>query len=141
MFFLLLLLASCCFKTETERKIDFLLSRYGCEADLSKTSVIIIPLNGCGACVNTALEFMKNEWFGGNYIFILESPYKKDFAIKIGKKISSSNIIYDTLNYSISQELVFNTPVVYIKGNITHSINLHSNEDYMKMIDEINKSE
>lgn len=130
-----MLVYNCSNISESERKIHILLKKYNTDVSFKGKPIIIIPLYGCGSCVEKALDFMKSEYDKGKYVFVLCALSKKEYSIKFGEEISSPYIICDTLNYARVNELVLSTPVIYFKNRTFYSGILKTDDDYKYVVD------
>ncbi|RPH30460.1 MAG: hypothetical protein EHM93_15870 [Bacteroidales bacterium] len=126
----LAIFSSCTRLSDTEKKLHGLLEKYNNPVNLHEGTVIVIPLYGCGACVDKAVDFMRQNYSSGKYIFVLSVIFQKEYSIKIGEKIISRSIVYDTLNYAGMNGLILGAPVAYYKRDTLCSRTLQLKEDY-----------
>lgn len=122
-----------CTNPSNERKIRGLLRKYNSEISYRNKPIILIPINGCGSCVDKAINFMKKEYNKGEVVFILSALYKKEYSIKLGEELISPYIIYDTLNSASAMELVSNTPIIYFMKKKLNSMVLQTDQDYINL--------
>jgi len=92
--------------------------------------IIVIPLEGCGSCVENSINYIKNNPFNDNVFFIISSLYKDRLSEFGDNKLN--NCYLDTLKISNKNNMVLRTPKAYglNRGVIERIINLEYANDY-----------
>lgn len=107
-----------CSCTSTEEKhLKILMHELGIKFTNQTDSnyVVIIPGNGCGSCIQSAVNEM-HESENTAYVFICDS--EKDFYLQSGKQVSSfKNLYLDKNKAAFHLELVQTYPFVYLWKN------------------------
>ena len=110
-----LILLSCSCTSSDEKHLKALINELGIEFVNQSDSnfVIVIPGNGCGSCIQDAIDEMQDSKDTA-YVFICDS--QKDFYLQSGGKQASSfrNLYLDKQKVSIRLNLVQTYPMVYV---------------------------
>ncbi len=93
---------------------------------LDKTFYLIIPMEGCGYCINKSIDFA-NHYSGDDFLFIVSHYDKK--AVKRRVSNIKDDILADYNFKAASYGLVAGSPVLYIviNQNVDKVIYLDSN--------------
>lgn len=79
---------------------------------------LLIPLNGCSACIDSVINFTKQNFQNSNIIFIISDYGTKPIEIAFENQVpKSNNIIPDPEGYLFELEAVFNNPVTFFVEN------------------------
>lgn len=83
------------------------------DVDISDyNSILFIPLEGCGSCIEKGVEFYKNycDDSGILYVICTHKPFAYDYL----KNIDRPNVIVDQEGLAIKNKILTTAPVVYI---------------------------
>lgn len=110
-----LVLLGCSCTSSDEKHLKALMNELGIEFahPLDSNYVIIIPGNGCGSCIQDAINEIE-EFNDTAYVFICDS--EKDFYLQSGGKRASSfkNLYLDKKKVTAQQNMIQTYPNVYL---------------------------
>lgn len=113
---LCLIILGCSCTSSDEKHLEILIDELGIEFENQSDSnyVIVIPGNGCGSCIQSAINEMQ-ESEDTAYVFICDSP--KEFYLQSGGKQVSSfrNLYLDKQKVSFRLNMVQTYPMVYVR--------------------------
>ncbi len=103
---------------EVKQRIFNLLDIYNLQHNSSTSFYFFVPLDGCGECIKTSIDFVNQNFHMENVRFVLTSQVKKNFRIYIDKDVLlRDNIIVDEKQMSKVYKLVTSKPVIYVFNN------------------------
>lgn len=113
---LLVLMIMGCIEKRQELNREQALNVFVKELDIDISdykSILFIPLEGCGSCIEHRVEFYKeySDDIDILYVFCTYKPYNYDYL----KNIDRSNVIVDSKNIAIKHQILSTAPVVYKK--------------------------
>ncbi|WP_154859712.1 hypothetical protein [Cyclobacterium xiamenense] len=101
-----------------KQRIFDLLKSYDLEHSTNTLIYYFIPLDGCGECIKTSIEFVNKNFNLNNVDFILISQLKKSYNMNFSKDVlKRENVIIDEKQLSKIYELVSNKPIIYVFNN------------------------
>jgi hypothetical protein len=119
---------------EVKQRIFDLLDIYNLQHNSSTSFYFFIPLDGCGECVKTSIDFVNSNFHLDNVSFVLTSQVKKNFKIFIKEDIiHRENIIIDEKQMAKIFELVSIKPIIYVfnNGNVENIFELDDQNSKM----------
>ncbi len=114
---------SCCRSQHDEYKVENKLlieinRNFKIERTKGRIVYLLIPLNGCSACIDSVIKFTKQNFQNSNIIFIISDYGTKPIEIAFENQVpKSNNIIPDPEGYLFGLEVVFNNPVTLFVEN------------------------
>lgn len=102
---------------------------------------LLIPLNGCSACIDSVIKFTKQNFQNNNIIFIISDYGTKPIEIAFENKVpKSNNIIPDPEGYLFELEVVFNNPVtLFVENGKVQSRIVFSSQNSEETFNQITK--
>lgn len=120
---------------EVKQRIFNLLDIYNLKHNSSTLFYFFIPLDGCGECIKTSIDFVNNNFHLDNVSFVLTSQVMKNFKIFIKEDIMQrENIIFDEKQMSKIYELVSSKPIIYVFNNGVVEYILELDDQNSKMV-------
>lgn len=120
---------------EVKQRIFDLLDVYNLQHNSSTSFYFFVPLDGCGECIKTSIDFVNQNFHMENVRFVLTSQVRKNFKIFIEEDIiHRENIIIDEKQMSKIYELVAIKPIIYVFNNGMVEYILELDDQNSKMV-------
>lgn len=98
-----------------QNNIIYLNKFYHRNSFLDKKLYLITELDGCGACLDFTIKFMKKNRLNSNMAFIVSGESKKKLNIILNKELTlSPNFIFDSTRIAMHKKLTGIHPKVYL---------------------------
>lgn len=79
-----------------------------------KKAYLIIPLQGCGSCIDQSIQFMKKNSENDKISYIIVDQDIKNIKIKIGSDyLTKPNLIIDEKMIAMRSSLTYASPIIY----------------------------
>jgi hypothetical protein len=129
-----------CQKNEETLKLDNFLKTFNLHISDFKV-VCIVPMDGCGSCIDPTLKYSKNAEKG--FLLVISSLYRKSIENSIERhQLKSINFISDNKNLASEKALVSPTAPCYYfinKGVVIRKIDLSYLRDKESVIQDVKK--